>query len=213
MSKGRLKIDASPDRLPLPQRVYRLYETLLSRDEAGMGIEPHPTATFAARHRLLVKTICKRLVDLLALDMPPNEPAELLRLARRRLREAKADPAAPGIKSAAERLTLNLRLGAFAFAGDTVTQEELAEHIKRIRNDHCKGTMRDTLNCFVPRPVGPRTAIIRVPEPVAMHEFDGSVDEALALTRQRMQDALDRINEELRTGCVSRTYPNPFYRC
>ena len=46
-----------------------------------------------------------------------------------------------------------------------------------------------------------------------MHEFDGSVDEALALTRQRMQDALDRINEELRTGCVLKTYSNPFHRC
>ena len=182
--EGRLKIDAPADRLALPERVYRLYETLLERDEADMGIEPHPTATFAARHRLAVKTICKRLAELLALDMPPDEPGELLRLARRRLREAKVVDAelAKQIKSVADRLTLNLRLGTFAFAGETVTQEELAEHIKRIRNDHCKGTMRDTLNRFVPRPVGPRTAIIRVPEPLAMHEFHGSVDEALALT-------------------------------
>ena len=107
------------------------------------------------------------------------------------LREAKSDPAAPQIKSAIDRLALNLRLGAFRFAGETVTQEELAEHIKRIRNDYCKGTMRDTLNRFVPRPAGPRTAIIRVPEPIAMHEFEGSVDEALVLLRRRMQEALD----------------------
>ena len=93
-----------------------------------------------------------------------------------------------------------------------MTQEELAEHIKRIRNDYCKGTMRDTLNRFVPRPVGPRTAIIRVPEPLAMHEFRGSVEEALVLTRQRMQDALDRINEGLRAGGRLRTYPNSVLR-
>ena len=37
------------------------------------------------------------------------------------------------------------------------TQEGLAEHIKRIRNDYCKGTLRDTLNRFVPQPAGPRT--------------------------------------------------------
>ena len=71
----------------MPERVYRLYETLLERDETEIGIEPHPTATFAARHRSAVKTICKRLAELLALDMPPDEPTELLRLARRRLRE------------------------------------------------------------------------------------------------------------------------------
>ena len=122
---------------------------------------------------LLVKAICERLAGLLALDKPPAEPSELLRLARRKLREAKTDPAAPQIKSAVDRLALNLRLGAFAFAGETVTQEELAEHLKRIRNDYCKGTLRDTLNRFVPRPAGPRTAIIRVPEPIAMHEFEG----------------------------------------
>jgi hypothetical protein len=157
-----------------------------------------------------VKTICDRLAGLLAIDAPPPEPTELLRVARRRLRETKTDPAAPQIKSAIDRLALNLRLGAYAFTGETATQEELAEHIKRIRNDYCKGTLRDTVNRYVPRPAGPRTAIIRVPEPVAMHEFEGSVEEALELLRQRMQEAIDGINGVLKTGGRLRTYPNPF---
>ena len=158
-----------------------------------------------------MKVICDRLAKLLALDQPPFDPSDLLRLARRKLREAKTDPAAPQIKSAIDRLALNLRLGSYAFAGEIITQEELAEHIKRIRNDYCKGTLRDTLNRYVPRPAGPRTAIIRVPEAIVMHEFEGSVEEVLALLRGRMQEALDEINETLSAGGRSRLYRNPFH--
>ncbi len=206
----RLRIEPG-EGLSLPGRVYRLYETLLSRDEADLGIDPGPRQSFAARHGILIRTICKRLAGLLSLDKLPPEPSELLRLARRKLREARTDPAAPQIKSAIDRLALNLRLGPYAFEGGTVTQEELAEHIKRIRNDHCKGTARDTLNRYVPRPAGPRTAIMRVPEPLAMHEVAGSDDEALALLRERMQEALDGINGMLGAAGRLKAYPNPFH--
>jgi hypothetical protein len=206
--EGRLRIEPG-EGLSLPKRVYRLYEMLLERDETDLGIEATRDASFPERHGLLVKAICKRLAELLALDKPPPEPTELLRLARRRLREAKTDPAAPQIKSAIDRLALNLRLGSFAFSGETITQEELAEHIKRIRNDYCKGTLRDTLNRYVPRPAGPRTAIIRVPEAIAIHEFEGSVDDTLVLLRGRMQEALDGMLGAARSFG---TYPNPFCR-
>ena len=70
--------------------------------------------------------------------------------------------------------------------------------------------MRDTLNRFVPRPAGPRTAIIRVPEPIAMHEFEGSVDEALVLLRRRMQETLDGINGMLSAGGRFEDVPESF---
>lgn len=207
--EGRLGI-GSGGGLSLPARVSRLYETLLQRDESDFGIEFKDGQPFAQRHATLLKAICARLAGLLAKDTLPSEPTDLLRVARRKLREAKTDPAAPQIKTAIDRLALNLRLGDFAFTGETVTQEELAEHIKRIRNDYCKGTARDTLNHYVPRPAGPRTAIMRVPEPLAVHEFGGTVDEALALLRTRMQEALDGINDVASGDGRQRTYPNPF---
>jgi hypothetical protein len=207
--EGRLRIEPG-EGLSLPARVCRLYETLLARDEADLGMEAQPVQPFAERHGSLLEAICKRLAVLLALDTPPAEPSDLLRLARRRLREAKGDPGAPQIKAAIDRLALNLRLGPYAFAGETVTQEELAEHVKRIRNDYCKGTLRDTLNRYVPRPAGPRTAIIRVPEPIAMHGFEGSAEETLALLRGRMQEAIDDINEGMVAAGRLKTYPNPF---
>ena len=112
---------------------------------------------------------------------------------------------------AVDRLALNLRLGDFAFTGETVTQEELAEHIKRIRNDYCKGTMRDTLNRYVPRPAGPRTAHIRVPEALDAASFDGTAEEMMAEIRSLMQAALDTINRGLRAEGQFREYPNPFH--
>ena len=83
--EGRLKIEPG-EGLALPERVYRLYETLLERDEADLGIEAEPGARSRER-QAAVKAICDRLAGLLALDNPPAEPTELLRLARRKLRE------------------------------------------------------------------------------------------------------------------------------
>jgi hypothetical protein len=206
--ESRLKI-APGEGLPLPERVYWLYETLLARDEGDLGIEPEPQASFAMRHGALARAISSRLAGLLALEAAPSD---LLRLARRWLRENRTDPAAPRIKVEIDRLALNHRLSAFAFTGQTVTQEELAEHIKRIRNDYCKGTMRDTLNRYVPRPAGPRTAIIRVPEPLTVHEFDGTAEEALALLRGRMQQSVEAINHALEAVGGRTTYQNPFRR-
>lgn len=195
--------------MALPSRVYRLYETLLVRDERRLGIEPDSTRAFAERHGRLVNALCFRIGKLLALNQTTLEPPDLLRLARRKSRESKEN--APEVRSALDMLVLNLRLGPFAFTGRTVAQEELAEHIKRIRNDYCKGTRRDTLNRYVPRPVGPRTAIIRVPEPLAMHDFPGTVEDAVTLLRLRMQDTLDGINRTLQEQGRVRNYPNPFH--
>ena len=134
----------------------------------------------------------------------------MLRLARRKQREAKTDPAArrsnPPSTDGAQCAPRPI-----CFPGETVTQEDLAEHVKRIRNDYCKGTLRDTLNRYVPRPAGPRTAIIRCPKPIAIHEFEGSVEEALTLLRGRMQEALDGINSALAVSGRLTTYANRFH--
>ena len=196
--------------MTLPGRVYRLYETLIGRDERRLGMEPAATQALVERHRRLVHALCALIADMLDLD-PQREPSDMLRLARRRGREAKDAPNAKEIRSVIDVLALNLRLGSFAFESGTTTQEELAEHIKRIRNDYCKGTTRDTMNRYVPRPVGPRTAIIRVPQPLAMHDFSGTTGDAVTLLRGRMQDALDTINGTLLAEGRLRTYPNPFH--
>ncbi|RUW17561.1 hypothetical protein EOA38_37100, partial [Mesorhizobium sp. M1E.F.Ca.ET.041.01.1.1] len=103
------------------------------------------------------------------------------------------------------------RVGRWAFAAATITQEEIAGHLKRVRNDYCRGSLRDTINRFIPQPAGPRRAHIRMPEPLALHACDSSLDKALATLRSRMQEAVTRIVTELDAGGGFISYPNPFY--
>lgn len=207
----RLRI-AAVDRATLPQRVYHIYDTLLARDEAAIGLAVQPAMPFRMRHAALVLALQTALIEIAAIDGLPNAPADVVRRARKRMRQlAGTDPdVSKRIKILSDILALNLRLGDFAFEGKTITQEGLAEHIKRIRNDYCKGTLRDTLNRFVPQPAGPRTAYIRVPEALDVATFDGTADEMMAEVRTRMQAALDAINRGLRAEGRFREYPNPF---
>ncbi|NGO53412.1 hypothetical protein [Allomesorhizobium camelthorni] len=207
-----LKIEPAPRSVALPDRVYRIYETLLSRDEEKHGVESDGRAPFADRQEALLSAMHDRLCELLPETASPASRGEIMRNARRFLRENSADPELrKQVKSLSDAISCVQRVGDFAFASKTVTQEGIAEHIKRIRNDYCKGTMRDTLNRFLPQPAGPRRAHIRAPEPLAMHDFQGAPGEAMAEIRRRMQAALDEINDGLRASGSLRFYPNPFH--
>lgn len=96
-----------------------------------------------------------------------------------------------------------------------MTQEQIAENCKRLRADYCTGTLRDTISRFVPRPVGPRVAYMRVPEHIDVRRAwrEASTDESkrsaiLDALRQRMQTALDTINRE--HPPTAATVANPF---
>ncbi|WP_245428565.1 hypothetical protein [Kumtagia ephedrae] len=206
----RLKIAAPPAGADPAGRVHAIYAALLARDEEAAGVVPDEARPFPARLEASVSIKKAELADLVG--SPDGETADLPRAARRWLRETTGTtPEAAGrVKATAEALQRLMRLGPFAWARDRMTQEEAAEHIKRIRNDYCAGTFRDTLNRFVPQPAGPRRAIIRVPEPIAVHDFAGDAAALTAELRRRLQAALDAINAGLRAGGGLRDYSNPF---
>jgi hypothetical protein len=207
-----LKIELAVRSVALPDRVYRIYETLLSRDEEKHGVESDGRAPFAERQEALLSAMHDQLCELLP-EAVASSRDEVMRNARRFLRESgPADPELrKQVKSLSEAIARVQRVGDFAFASKTVTQEGIAEHIKRIRNDYCKNSMRDTLNRFLPQPVGPRRAHIRAPEPLAMHDFQGAPGEAMAEIRRRMQAALDEINDGLRQNGELKNYRNLFH--
>jgi hypothetical protein len=193
----------------LPERVYRIYSVLLARDEAAAGLGAD-TGSFAARQEKLVAVLAGRLGE--RIGSGESDVPELLRQARRWTRanagDADRQKEARKLVEAIQRVR---RLGPWAWAETEIGQENLAEHLKRIRNDYCKGSWRDAANRFVPQPVGPRRAHVRVPEPIALHAFDGSTGQALDLLRHRMQAAIDDMRAEVFSGRI--TYPNPFLRC
>ncbi|RRH99232.1 hypothetical protein EH240_18510 [Mesorhizobium tamadayense] len=205
-----LKIEGAANG-PLPERVYRLYSTLLSRDEQACGVTAQESVPYAVRQQRVLTELGKRLAEDVAADAG-LDLAELLRRSRRWLRDGKAGAdAQKGVRKLTETIQRIQRVGSWAFVNATITQEEIAEHLKRLRNDYCKGSLRDTINRFVPQPAGPRCAHIRVPEPLGLHAYDGSVDEALALLRSRMQDAVTKIVTEVDAAGGFISYPNPFY--
>ena len=142
-----------------------------------------------------------------------GESEQLLRLARRWFRTSPdaASEVRKTVKTDVDRFMRVLRVGPFAYRNEQITQEEIAEHLKRIRNDYCKGSLRDTINRFVPQPVGPRRAHIRVPEPLTADDLAVGPEQAVGELRQRMQRAIDGINAMLRASGSLRHYPNPFH--
>lgn len=202
----KLGIEPATD-TDLARRVFAIYVALLERDEVALGIISAPDEPFARRHARRIETLGALLAKGVNCD-PALDIDDIFRAARKRLRSAdQSGSSAALVKKYTDMLQKAKRIGAFAWVRPTIRQEEIAEHIKRLRADHCFGSWRDTLNRFVPQPAGQRVAHVRVPEPMAMHTFDGSADEVAGEMRRRMQAALDGVVEARNSRLVWR---NPF---
>lgn len=207
----RLRI-GSPAAATLPERVFDIYRTVLRRDAERLDLGVPEAATFGRWHHGMLGRLCAMLGDRPADGAFDAEG--VLRRARRELRGlAKGSAEHRRLKDLSDCLAVSLRLaGSWAFSNETITQEEIAEHIKRLRNDYCKGTLRDTLNAFVPQPAGPRTAHIRVPEPIAVHAHEGSEGRLMEELRSRMQATIDDMLADPKINGRFVSYPNPFFQ-
>ncbi|MBX3569350.1 MAG: hypothetical protein KF914_14920 [Rhizobiaceae bacterium] len=212
--EGGLKMQAPAGGTPVGLRIYAIYETLLARDEKALGIIPDRAGHLVPRldaARNACAGLLLKLVGRTAQDTEPAEPAEAARAARRWLREPTSAAEAGRVRPLLERLQRLLRLGAFAWASPAMTQENAAEHLQRIRSDVLTRVARDRRHNLVPRPVGPRRAIVRVPEPLEAGRFEGAPDLLTEELRRRLQRELDQINAELSDRGTVRAYENPFF--
>jgi hypothetical protein len=133
-----------------------------------------------------------------------HDPARIMHRARR---SARAAPERPE-RERDRRLYLELwRLEGFPRAlYDTpaLTQEAIAENLKRIRSVFVTRGRGDALHNVVPVPVGRRAARVRVPEPIVVHEAFAAAGDAgttkarlLETLHARLQGTLDALNVEL----------------
>ncbi|MER9338475.1 hypothetical protein NKJ06_31805 [Mesorhizobium sp. M0293] len=197
----------------LPQRIHHIYSTLLTRDEAACGMPSDEGATYAERQKALVTELGRRLGERISPNAAITDTIELLRRARRWQRENTGDAEGQKqVRALADTIQRLQRVGSWASANPRVTQEAIAEHLKRIRNDYCRGGLRDTINRFIPQPAGPRCAHIRVPDPLGLHEYPGSIDDAVAELHRRMQETVTSTVTELAAKGSFIFYANPFYR-
>jgi hypothetical protein len=115
------------------------------------------------------------------------------------------------------------RLGGFSrevYGTRQLSQEQMAESLKRHRATLVTGGLRNTIHNFLPRPLGARIVHVRVPKPIridsarasgALDERDAYVTSLIALTHGRMQEALDSINREIAGEVARYSIPNPLF--
>jgi hypothetical protein len=211
------------------QRVHDAYSDLLQQDEAALGMSGI-AGDYRHRQNSVLRHAAERMTELLAALGAEASPAAsadpsdacrlLLRPADRLLRTA--SQSSPSERDELRRVVkiarrlLRFRPGLYPHA--ELTQEQVAENIKRLRADYCFGSLRDTLGRLAPRPVGPRKASIRVAQPIRLNDLVATGEEGneqvradlLALLRARMQEALDDLGRHLQDTVVAAAYANPF---
>lgn len=193
---------------------------MLERDERQWNLPESSGQPFESRQRSMLAALTYRLgaaLDTVGAE-PPAAPADdpfdgsrtAVRRADRWLREAatKTSPGRDEIRALAKTLRRSVRFDPSWYARPELTQEQVAENVKRLRADYCFTGLADNVHRFVPRPVGPRIAHIRVPESIDVTASGIESPEALlADLRERMQRTLDEMAAQLPAG---RRYPNPF---
>ena len=146
---------------------------------------------------------------------------DLARIMHRARRSARAGIERPE-RERDRRLYLELwRLEGFPGAlydTPTLTQEAIAENLKRIRSVFVTRGRGDALHNVVPVPVGRRVARVRVPEAIAVHEALAAGGDAGAARARlietlhaRLQGTLDALNAELAPFLGRFRRPNPLW--
>ena len=224
----RLQLPSMPGHQPLARRVHAAYSALLARDEAIWN-GTASTGSFAQRQKRVLALLGERLASCLRAhggELPADTAGlnPLLRAGDRWLRTADRRH---GYHAEIQRLVRDtrrlMRFRSELYPHAELTQEQIAECLKRLRTDYCEGTLRDTASRFVPRPAAPRVAHVRVPQPINISALlkgrpslePSEIELVCKDLRARMQAALDAINIEIgrlpagRGGFIREA--NPFF--
>ncbi len=213
---------ASGDGMAIERRFGALLVHLLERQCREQDVTPprldpaHPGSAYFDAQDACERELMARLVE--RYGMPDGPPERAVHALRRAIRErAPEDEARARLDR--RRVFEIERLRRFpraAYSGATLTQEQIAETLKRIRCGLMTRTLADRLHAVVPVPVAARAGHIRVPEPFAIHrEFidgdDGDAARAalLGALRQRLQDAVDRLADEVEPVVAPYRRANP----
>ena len=199
----------------LESRFASVASTLLRRQCAALGL-PAPDAGgagyFAAQDAAIAAIRAQLEAAHGPLDADAARAQHQLRRAVRAL--AQRHPAAAGRDRAlAQELG---RLAAFdpaLYGRSTLTQEQIAECLKRTRGALLTRGFRNALHNTVPVAVAPRTARIHAPEPIRVHASAANDEAARAAQlgelRARLQAGLDRLAAQAAPEVDPWRRPNP----
>lgn len=211
-----LALPRTAKEIGLARRLYNAYAELLARDETCYGVHPTNAPFFDRQTKLrdkLLAILDKTLNEQGAAPAHSDDINDLIRRGEHWVRGVdKTSTKRQSVRRLMRDLRQLLRFHEGIYPQAHLTQEHIGESIKRLRYDYCTRTMRDKINAFIPQPAGPRTAHIRVPEPLDISALIGSTAVPILLDdlRQRMQMALDEINRELAAKGNVIKYENVF---
>ncbi len=107
------------------------------------------------------------------------------------------------------------RFDRAGYGGPRLTQEQIAESLKRLRSNLLTRGFTHALHHLVPRAVAPRIARVRVPEPLDVDAFRPDEDDARARLLEalgdRMRATLAALNAEIAPEVERHARPNPWY--
>lgn len=217
--EGELGLASSAGRR-VEERFAALQWSLLARQCEALGIALPSGArdgSYFDAQRAALAAVCARFearFGAIEGDVP-----HALHVARRELRRAAgADPRERRAGFAlADELERLWRFPPELYARPTLTQEAIAENLKRTRAALVTRGFKNQLHNTVPRAVAPRVARIAAPEPLAVHErFTADPDAAAAARagllgelRRRMQETLDGLLAEIAPEVDRWRRPNP----
>jgi hypothetical protein len=207
------------------ERFGALMRAVLQRRCAALELAP-PDAGDFARYFEAQAGVATNIRALLT-ERYGEVDADMTR-AQHRLRGAiRRQAAASGDEGAARRdralVTELQRLHSFdpaLYDRPTLTQEQIAENLKRVRSALVTRGFANVLHNLVPVAVAPRIAHVRVPQPLevsAALAATGEGDAELARTgllselRTRLQGGLDALAAEIAPSLDSRRVPNPLH--
>ena len=202
------------DRLALEERFAALQTGLLASRASALGLPAPPDprgAGYFAAQEAAEAAVARELRSRGA--RVEHDPARIMHRARRAARPE---------SSREHELQIELwRLAGFPRAlYDTpgLSQEAIAENLKRLRSALVTATWGDGLHNLAPRPAGPRIAHVRAPEPIAVHAaFAAGGDAAaarkslLAALADRLQSTLGALAAELAPDLERFRRPNPLW--
>jgi hypothetical protein len=193
------------------ERFAALQENVLVARMKRFGYEPLPKGDFFTRQ----ETFQQHLMEILAQRYAAGDAesidrriARIMKMIRARLAELRGDDSAEAVAERAHRkhdlecADEAKRLGEFSracYGAPMLTQEHVAESLKRMRDRLCNRTTRQRLANMLPRPYGTRIAHVGVPAPIRVERVSDREKPAyeralLELMRASMQAKLDEIN-------------------
>ncbi|CAN5918320.1 hypothetical protein BH11GEM1_BH11GEM1_31090 [soil metagenome] len=213
--------------LSVPLRFGALQVNLLADRMKHFGYEePVGARGFFERQAAFQQFLVDALEQRHAAEHSPDVDKRVARLARAirsKVSEARRDAASGNTEyRAALKHDLAIaeeakRLGECTravYGTPLLTQEQVYECLKRIRDRLMRQGWRNVLANILPMPFGPRVVHVRVPEPLAVTRdgvTSGASYEAtlLKMARARMQQSIDAINARIAPEVQRRAHENP----